>query len=1083
MIIKKFEEQAARFPGKLAVKSGNKSLTYNQLNEYANRVANEIIRVDENKTPGKNSESPVVSLLFGHDPDAVVGIIGALKANRIYVPLDVNHPRKRLLYMLAHSDSSVLLTNKKNRSLAEALAAQSVKKIRILTIDEIGPGIPCVNIEREVSGDRPAYILYTSGSTGHPKGVVQSHQNILYFIHHWTQRFSITPGDRITLLASLTHDGAVPDIYASLLNGAALYPYDIKEKVEMTELERWLNQEKITIWHSVPTFYRYFTQSLTGQGTFPHLRLVILGGEEVRKYDVMMFKSYFPNSIFANIYGQTESTVTSIWLVSRPDSFEKVIIGEPIEETDIVLVDDNGDVVEEMGVGEIVIASEHAAPGYWKDKKLTEEVFTYDDEMGRLYWSGDLGRLTAEGSIVMEGRKDFQTKIRGFRVETGEIESVLLQHEAVKEAVTIAKADENGDNYLCAYIVTGEPTASRDLREFLAAELPDYMIPRYLIPIETMPLTPNGKIDRQGLPEPEEARESESIYEAPRSDIEREVAAIWQEVLGAERIGINDHFLELGGHSLLVISIISKIHQALNVELQLNDIFDNPTIKELSRVIMESKQTILSSIEPVEKKEYYAAAASQKRMFVLNQLRDIGTTYNLPSVMKIEGELDRLLFERIFQELIQRHEALRTSFRMVGGELVQVVRGTIDSFHMQYIDAAASSRNNKDEIKRIIRGLIRPFDLSHAPFLHAGLVKAGDATHLLMLDVHHIISDAASMEVFTKNFMSLYGEEALLPLRIQYKDFSEWQHKEIKNGSIKEQETFWLQQFEGEIPVLNIPTDYSRPEIQSFEGRTLNFRIGIEETKALKKIALEEEVTLFMVILAIYNIMLSKICSQEDIIVGTDVEGRKYPDLAHIIGIFVNTLALRNFPTGEKTFKAFLKEVRKRTLDAFENQEYPFEDLVNRLLVDRDASRNPIFDAMFSFVDIESADASAKKREIPEQKDAELKIEPYWPGNKSAMFDLSLNGAEAQELVFLSFEYSIKLFKKKTIERFIAYFKEIVSSIIKNPDTRIWEIEMVSEEEEKRLLESIKEEANKEFIKDIEGHPDSPGSSEAEFDF
>lgn len=1080
MIIKKFEDQVERFYNRPAVKTAERELTYGQLNAYANQVAHAIVSNSKDILEAASDKKQQVALLFEHGVDMIVGTIGILKANKSYVPLDISDPEKRLVYLLEDSESYMILTDNQNLPLAQILSHQARKKPTVLNIESIGDEFPGAAIERETSEERTAYILYTSGSTGRPKGVYQTHRNMWYYTWNWIERFSITESDRMSLFTAFTHDGAVQDTFAALLSGACLYPFSMKESTGVEELYMLLVKEEITIWHSVPSLYRYFSNTLTEKDMFYNIRWVLLGGEPLREHDLYLFKSYFPNAQLANVYGQTESSVSTICTISQEDTFDDISLGKPLDETEILLVDEDGNIVETMGIGEIVVSCDYLAPGYWKNKESSEQVFTHDDELGRLYWTGDLGRLTAEGTIKMMGRKDFQIKIRGFRVEIGEIESVLLQHNAIKEGVTIAKENESGDNYLCVYIVSEKTILPEELREYLSSELPDYMIPRYFIFLEKMPVTSTGKIDRNRLPEPEEVIDLEATYVAPTNETEKKLAVIWQEILSVEKVGINNNFIELGGHSLLVISIISKVHEVFNVELQLRDVFEHPTVKELSQVIMRSKQMIFSSIEPMEKKEYYVTTASQKRMFVLNQYEGIETTYNLPGILKIEGKLDRQRFEQTFKKVIKRHETLRTSLRSMGNEIVQIIHENVD-FQIHYIDMDMESngQKSKEKIETITNNLIQPFDLSQAPLLHAGLVKTSDSSYLLMLDMHHIISDGISWGIFIKDFMAHYLGEDLPPLKIQYKNFSEWQKKEIESGAIKQQETFWLKQFEGELPVLNMPTDYQRPAIQSFEGRTLSFNIGTKETKALKKIALEEGATLFMVILAICNIMLSKICSQEDIIVGTDASGRKFPDLERVIGIFVNTLALRNFPAQGKVFKAFLKEVKERTLDAFENQDYPFEDLVEQVSVNRDVSRNPIFDVIFSFMD-NSDDISS---EIPTQEGAELKIETYGHTSRTAMFDFSFNGMEKKDRLFFYFNYCTKLFRKETIERFIAYFREIVSSVIKNPDSRIWEIEMVSDEEERRLLESINKEEVKEFIKDIEGNQDSLGSSEAEFDF
>jgi tyrocidine synthetase-3 len=1036
MIIEKFEKQVEGFPGKLAVKAGEQALTYAELNRRANQVAHEILAINKAAAVNMNTSNTfIVALLFEHGADVIVGIIGTLKANKTYVILDVNYPDKRLSNILEHSEASVILTNRINQPLAESLAVQSAKRMRVITIENIDSETAGDNINRETAGSRPAYILYTSGSTGNPKGVVQNHQNILYFIHHWTQRFSITSADRIALLASLSHDGAVPDIFGALLNGAALYPYDLKERNSITGLAAWLLREKITIWHSVPTLYRYFVRELTGNEGFPHLCLVVLGGEEVKKPDVTMFKTYFPYSSFANIYGQTESTVNSIWLLSRDDPFKRIIIGEPIGETGIFLVDDHKNLVEEIGPGEIVIASEHVAPGYWQDEESSKRVFTRDSELGRLFWTGDLGHLNADGTISIKGRKDFQVKIRGFRVESGEIESILLKHPGVKEAVAIAREDEKGENYLCAYITADTPLSSPALREFLSAELPDYMIPRYFVSLEKMPLIASGKVDRNALPEPDRSAQPTTGYEPPVNEIQEKLIIMWQELLETENIGIHANFFELGGHSILIITLISKIYQIFNVELQLRDVFDYPTIDELSQYIIKSKKTAFSTIEPVETKEYYEATPDQTRMFFLNELEGISTTYNLPEIMKVDGELDGHRLEEIFKELIKRHGSLRTSFQLTNGKVVQRIHSheTID-FSIMYIDARKENRQNDAELKKIIENFIRPFDLKEVPLIRVSLVKLAPAVYLLLQDIHHIISDGISGIILLNNFEKLYNNKKLPGLRLNYRDYSEWQNRLVHSNQIKQQEEYWLNMFAGELPVLNLPTNYPRPGMQSFEGDIIGFRLEEEMSWQLNQLVKETGATIFIVLLAVYYVLLHKYSRQEDIIIGSVINGRNHVDLGNMLGFFVKTLPLRNYPTPGKRFVTFLEEVKTNTIKAFENQLYPLNHLLKKISIKTNPARNPLFDAAFIMIPTTEIISTG---EPGSDKGKTINLTSYPFKNKTAMFDLCIMAYEQEGRIAGGFQYCTKLFKREAMELMKERFITLTGEILKNKEKPI----------------------------------------------
>ncbi|MCU0286495.1 MAG: amino acid adenylation domain-containing protein, partial [Acidobacteria bacterium] len=742
MIIKKFEEQVKHFYEKTAIKKGDRELSYGQLNDYADTIARAIITGDRSMTPGEEPQQ--AALLFEHGIDMIAALLGALKACKTYVPLDITYPVKRQLYILENSGARLILTNNLNITQAQELAGQmklAGREIRILNIDCIEENTTISTIEREAKGDRNAYIIYTSGSTGKPKGVYQTHHNVLYYTRNWIQCFSISPGDRMTLLTSFTHDGCVQDIFSALLSGACLYPYSLKEGGSIEGLYMLLVKEKITIWHSVPSLYRFFANSLTEKDLFYDLRWILLGGEPLRDYDLRMYRDYFPKARLANVYGQTESSVSAICSIGPKDTFEDMHLGEPLDETKIMLVNDDGQIVEKMGGGEIVVSSAYLAPGYWQDPENSDIAFTIDDELGYLYWTGDQGRLTAEGHIKIMGRKDFQVKVRGFRVETGEIETALLKYETIKEVVVTARPDNAGDNYLCAYIVSTGTLTPEELRKYLTAELPDYMVPRYFLFLEKMPLNFTGKIDRQSLPDPEEINTSESTYEAPTDEVEEKVAAIWQEVLGVEKVGISDNFIQLGGHSLLVISIIARIHQEFDVELQLTDIFAKPTVKELAQLIRDTNPSLFSAIVFAEEKEYYPLSTNQNGIFALSRFEEIGITYNITGIIPIEGDFDHQRFENVLLELIKRHEAFRTSFRVIDDRPVQVIHKNVD-FQVLYIDAKEKS----SKIDEIVKEFIRPFDLSKAPLFHASVVKLAENKHLLLMDTHHIISDGVSSE-------------------------------------------------------------------------------------------------------------------------------------------------------------------------------------------------------------------------------------------------------------------------------------------------------------------------------------------------
>ncbi|UCH95958.1 MAG: amino acid adenylation domain-containing protein, partial [Candidatus Aminicenantes bacterium] len=1037
MLIKKFEEKVEAFSERIAIKMEVETFTYRQLNQYANQVAAQITASDGLSNKGKQA-----ALLFEHGADMIIGLIAALKANMVYVPLDRTYPENRLAYMLEDSEAVLILTNTNNLPLAQRLARKIKGKIEIMDIRETDAGQLEGNVNRTVSGEAPAYILYTSGSTGRPKGVIQNHDNVLYYTRNWIERFSITPGDRMTLLTAFSHDGFVQDLCSALLSGAALYPYDVKNVLERTRLSEFIKNEKITIWHSVPTLFRYFTDSLTPGETFPHLGFILLGGEPLRKHDIEIFKRYFPNAVLANVYGQTESSVSSIAFYTQEDVFGLPILGEPLDKTEILLVTEEGEILEDMGTGEIVIACDHLAPGYWQDDESTREKFTHDPDLGKLYWTGDLGRLKGNREITIIGRKDLQIKIRGFRVEVGEIETVLLQHEAVKEAAVILKETKENEPYLCCYFTSRDPVDAVRLREYLLHQVPDYMIPKTFIQLERLPLTPSGKVDRNALPDPE-TEEVEKEYKPPVTGVERQLAEIWQEVLNIKPkhkpIGIDDSFFELGGHSLRAIRLIARVHKAFHVKLELEEVFSLPTLKELAHLIDSKSQETFTAIHPVEKKEYYPLSSTQKRLYFLQQMEPESTGYNLSDIMELDGEIDIKKVEETFQKLIQRHESLRTSFHMIDDQPVQRIEAPFGQIN-------AFGGEEGEPTPALISSFVRPFDLARAPLLRVGVIRLDKNKYIFMMDMHHIISDGTSQEILSKDFKRLYEGRGLISLKLQYKDYAQWQRGEIDKGALKQQETYWLKEFSSDIPVLELPIDYPRPLIQGFEGDVIRFALEKEVSQKLKRLAQQEEMTLYMVLLAVVNVLLFKLSGQEDMVIGTPVVGRRHADLEGIIGMFVNTLTLRNYPQGEKTFAGFLKEVKEKTMKAFENQEYPFEELVDRAAVHRDMSRNPLFDLMF---------ALHNQSTLPPEMLKVMKKGRYanipFRHNRSK-FDLTFHAIEAGEMLGVSLEYSTKLFKKETIRRFIRYFQAIIASISEDHYQKLSDINILSKEEIKQLL-------------------------------
>ncbi|HLP47164.1 MAG TPA: condensation domain-containing protein, partial [Candidatus Kapabacteria bacterium] len=577
-----------------------------------------------------------------------------------------------------------------------------------------------------------------------------------------------------------------------------------------------------------------------------------------------------------------------------------------------------------------------------------------------------------------------------------------------------------------------------------------------IIPLAHFPLTSSGKLDRKKLPDP--GKPVSGNYTPPRNQIEKQLTGIWMSILQRDEtstpIGIDDNFFELGGHSLLAAVMVSRIHKELDVKITLTDIFTYGNIRSLAGHIKNTPLYRYAAIESIEKQEYYPLSSAQKQMYVLQRLADTGMMYNIPMIIQLQGVLSREKTNDIFRQLIQRHENLRTSFHWLNDQPVQRVHDGID-FNLEY-DTVENPVETKAFVVRKIKDFIRPFDLAKIPLFRAGLIKLAEQEYLLMIDIHHIISDGVSVMILNREFMSLYFGKELPGLRIQYKDYAHWHNLVLISGELAKQEAFWLKQFSSGVPRLNLPTDYNRPPVQVFKGEHLSFEIEKDLTAALKNLALSRGTTLYMVLLSAVAILLAKLSGQDDIVLGLTTAGRRHADLEPVIGNFITTLACRNYPQPTKTYSAFLEEVKKNTLAAFENQDYPFEYLVGKI-PHRDKSRNPMFDVMFGLLNFKELSG-----EIPEAPEGHLKAVPgpYSFENKTAKMDMLWLAQERDEDLYVMVEFCTELFKRESVEKFIRYFQEIITGILKEPAQKISEISILSAAEKNKIVTLVSDKNN-----------------------
>jgi amino acid adenylation domain-containing protein len=1044
-----FEEQVEQTPDHIAlvgkvgewkdrsmeVKREEGHLSYRELNERANQLG-QLLRKE-----GVKRET-ITGIMMDPSPEMIIGILAVLKAGGAYLPIGPQQQAGRITYMLKDSRAVLLLT-REHAANAHAFGVPSLAIARAAVYKGKGN-----NPGRKSSPADVVYTIYTSGTTGKSKGTLIENRNLVNYVCWFKGKVHLTGRDRTVLTSSFSFDLGYTAIYSSILTGCQLHIIPALTYQSPEDLIGYIDQHGITYIKVTPSLFTTIVEnSRFSQTACPGLRLVVLGGEEIKLKDVEKAHRIAGHLHFMNHYGPTEATIGCVARFidfNRFDDFKKrPTIGTPIDNMKAFIMD-NGLMMVPVGVpGELCVAGANVARGYLNQPELTAEKFLHVSNSSNMsymtyiiYKTGDMARWTSRGTVEFLGRIDTQVKIRGYRIEPGEIENRLLTHEAVNEAVVIPREHPFGDKYLCAYVTLKNPGSINipALKEYLAVELPDYMIPSFFVELERIPLTPNGKLNRKLLPEPGTA-DLRTPYAAPRDQVEEKLVQLWQEILGIEKTGINDNFFEIGGHSLKAIMLIARINKAFNVKVKLPELFKAPTIHQLSQHIKQGKEEEFISIEAVEEKEYYQLSSSQNQIYILQQMDESNTVYNMPSVWLLEGALDREKLEEVLSTLIKRHESLRTSLGMIGEEPVQRIHKHVE-FEIECYGPGLGTYAST------IKNFIRPFDLSHAPLLRVGLIKIEEEKHLLMIDMHHTISDGVSLYVLIKDLMVIYAGEDLPLLMFRYRDYAKWQDHRKESKDLKKQEEFWITRLSGEIPTIELPIDYTRPRQQGFAGSRWCFDITTGETRGLKETALKTGGTWYMILVTIYNILLSKLSSQEDIIVGAPTANRQHADLEQITGMFVNTLCLRHFPRGEKSVSQFLQEVKQETLIVLENQDYPFEDLVEKLAIRRDTGRNPLFDVVLILHD----------REIPRIEIPGLVVTPRHYQNPTTKFDLILHAEETGEYLSFTFEYSTKLFKETTIRRFAGYFKNLVNAVLTGTEKKISEIELLSKEEKNRLL-------------------------------
>jgi amino acid adenylation domain-containing protein len=1058
-----FEKQVERTPDAVAVVFEERRLTYRELNRRANQLAHYL------RSLGVGPEVRV-GICMERSVEMVIGLLGILKAGGAYVPLDPAYPKERLAFMLDDSKATALLTQE------SLLAGVPEHKAQVVRIDSDYEGIGQKSEKdpaSEVTADNLAYLIYTSGSTGRPKGVAIEHRSPATLLH-WA-RGVFPPEDLAGVLASTSvcFDLSVFELFVPLSSGGKVILAE--NALEVPNLSA---ATEVTLINTVPSAITKLLDRMPAS-----VRTVNLAGEPLSTALVEQLYQRGTIKRVYDLYGPSEDTTYSTFALRRSQG--PTTIGRPIANTQVYVLDNHLSPVPIGVFGELYIGGEGLARGYCNNPELTAEKFLPHPFSGgpgeRVYRTGDLARYLDDGNIEFLGRIDHQVKIRGYRIELGEVESVLSQHPAVRECVVISREEVEETDYgvrvaegvadnpqsaianpkftgkrLVSYVVPRQeevPSIS-ELKSFLMQKLPEYMVPSAFVFLDRLPITPNGKIDRKALPIPDQGRPKlEEVYVAPRTPVEEIIAEIWAEVLKVHTVGAHDNFFDLGGHSLLATQAMSRIRRVLKVELPLHALFERPTVAELAKRIKEAHgegQTfVVRPMVPVSRDKELPLSFSQQRLWFLDQYEPNSSVYNLPSVVRLRGSLDIGALEWSLNEIIRRHESLRTAFSMVGGAAVQVIGPSVGR-SLAVVDLKDRPEGERDaEARRLAKEeALRPFDLACGPMFRTSLIRLGEDDHVLLLTMHHIVSDGWSMGILYRELSMLYrafvnGESSpLADLSIQYADFAVWQRDWLQGEALECQQSYWKKHLEGAPAVLNLPTDRPRPAVQTYRGARSSFELSKELTEGLKALSRKEGVTLFMTLLAAFRTLLYRYTGQEDIVVGSPIANRNRGEIEGLIGFFVNTLALRTDLSGNPTFGEMLQRVRMTALEAYEHQDLPFEKLVEELKLERNSSYSPLFQVMFV---LQNTPGTALKLHG-------LKVTPVRLDGETAKFDLTVYMSESVDGLRGLLEYNTDLFDEATIIRMLGHWQVLLEGLVANPDQRIGYLPLLTDAEQRQLV-------------------------------
>ncbi len=1038
-----FEEQVEKTPNQIAVVFENEELTYAQLNFKANQLAHYLLK------KGVKPEV-VVGICVERSPKFIISLLAVLKAGGAYLPLDSTLPQEALQFRLQDAQASVLI-----KDLGQEDSNFNIAQICLDTDLQLISQESTQNPVNNVKTENLAYVIYTSGSTGKPKGVAIEHQHLLNYLYGILPKLQLPDNASYATVSTFAADLGNTVIFPCLCSGGCLHIVTWQRASDPIAASDYFRRHPIDCLKIVPSHLAALLSSECME-ILPH-QLLILGGEAADWNLIEKIEKNAPHCRILNHYGPTETTVGVLtYPISRKiQEAVTVPIGKPIANTQVYVLDKHLIPVSLGVAGELYISGESLARGYLNHVELTNEKFInnpFSDTQQRLYKTGDRARYLSDGNLEFLGRFDDQVKIRGYRIELGEVSTALNEHPEVRESAVIIKDDLLGEKRLVAYVIPQSGTSSDiNFRDFLKIKLPEYMIPVSFIFLKALPLTANGKLDRNALPAPEEVASRKTSFIAPRTPVEEVLAGIWTQLLGVPQVSINDNFFELGGHSLLATQVISRIRTSFGAEISLPQLFESPNLAALAAQIEApvGEHHEIVTITPVSRDKNLPLSFAQQRLWFFDQFEPGSSSYNLPRALRLQGKLNINALRASLNEIIRRHEMLRTSIGIADGQPIQKISDFIN-LKLPIIDLQKlPSQRREAELYNLAKEEAQTgFDLTQAPLLRAKLLQLDVEEYVILLTLHHIISDGWSNDILIREVATLYtdiysGRPSYLPqLPIQYADFAVWQRQWLEKERFQNQLTYWQKQLSGELPILQLPTDHPRPTVRTYAGKTLSFVLPKSLAEELKTLSKQQDVTLFMTLLAAFKILLYRYTGQTDILVGSPIANRNRTEIENLIGFFVNTLVLRSNLAGNPSFCDLLKQVRSVALGAYAHQDLPFEKLVEEIQPERNLSHNPLFQVMFVL-----QNAAMRKLELPG-----LKVESLENNGITAKFDLTLVIEYVEQGLIANFEYNTDLFDEITISRLATNFEVLLTEIVANPQQHLGELPLLTTTEEQQLL-------------------------------